>query len=350
MAVVVRTSKLCRSVPAASAPTPDSLASQRSVNGPRPLAVLAMRARGATSTDIPCLTRTGDIFASGSSETSSSSSSGPASTPPPVMPPLRFNMFKTRSTSNSNATPSHDQFRTIGIVGGILAGIALLAIAGIVMILVRNQRARSSTASSSTRSRTNSRPRMPNFLTRETGDTPITRPPPLRIFTGAPTVASNQPTTATVGHHGGMLRFPMSSGLGSASSGSTGFRHPSTSTGHEHGQETPRRAPHLPSLGLNQPRPFLRSFGSLFSYHASAGHAPPAAPEPEASPEPETDNTGTTAVGGTTDHGHTTDHGCTTENGGGTTSLSGSKTMATTEESGVTVPIEDGDEPPSKPQ
>lgn len=191
---------------------------------------------------------------------------------------------------------------------------------------------------------------MPNFLTRETGDssTPITRPPPLRIFTGAPTVTSNDPTTATAGHHGAMLRFPMSSGLASASSGSTGFRHASTSNGHEHGQETPRRAPHLPSLGLNQPRPFLRSFGSLFSYHASVGHAPATAPEPETTLEPETDNTGTTYLGGTTDHGDTTDHGGTTENGGG--SLSGSKTAATTEESGITVPIEDNSEPSPKPQ
>lgn len=207
---------------------------------------------------------------------------------------------------------------------------------GIAIILIRHRRrARSSTTSGSTRSRTrtHSGPRVPHFLTTEVGDsnTPITRPPPLRIYTGAPigaptgapTVTSNDPTTATAGHHGGMLQFPVTSGMASASSGSTSFRQPSTSAGHESGQGTPRRAPQLPSLGLNQPRPFLRSFVSLFSNNASAGHAPSVAPETEAE---------------------------TTTHGGGTVSLSGSKTLGATEESGITAPIEGTSEPSPKPQ
>ncbi|KAG9127596.1 hypothetical protein FRC07_011914 [Ceratobasidium sp. 392] len=231
---------------------------------------------------------------------------------------------EANASSSSNGGPSNDQLRTIGIVGGFLAGIALLAIIGVVLLLVRNQRrARSSTASGSTqsRSRTHSRAQQPPpFLTQETSEStfPINRPS-LRIYTGhrappAPTTVSRDVTTATAGHHGDMLQFPVSSGQGSASSRSTSFAHSDGGSG------TPRRPPQLPSLGLSQARPFLRSVASAFSYHASAGHSS-IAQEP----------TDTSATHGTT------------------ASVTGSRTLATTEDTARTAPVEDPSEHSVKP-
>ncbi|KAG8796767.1 hypothetical protein FRC12_000017 [Ceratobasidium sp. 428] len=229
------------------------------------------------------------------------------------------------SSSSSNGGPSNDQLRTIGIVGGFLAGIALVAVIGIILILIRNQRrARSSTTSGSTRtrSRTHSRAQQPPpFLTQETSEStfPITRPP-LRIYTGhrappAPTTVSRDMTTATAGHHGDLLQFPVSSGQGSASSRSTSFAHSDGGSG------TPRRPPQLPSLGLSQARPFLRSVTSAFSFHASAGHSSPIAQE-------HTDTSGTHAT---------------------TASISGSRTVATTEDTTRTAPVEAPSEHSVKP-
>ncbi|QRV72743.1 hypothetical protein RhiJN_00757 [Ceratobasidium sp. AG-Ba] len=226
--------------------------------------------------------------------------------------------------------PSNNQLRTIGIVGGFLAGVALVSIIGIVLILVRNQRrARSSAASGSTRSRsrTHSRAQQPPVLmTQETsGSTfPIIRVPPPRIYTGAraPTTISGDGTNATAGHPTDLLQFPVSPGQGSASSRTTSFGHHSESGG----SGPPRRPPQLPSLGLSQARPFLRSVASAFSYHASAGHSSPVTQEVEVEVEPDTSVT----------------HGATT-------SLSGSRTAVTTEDMTRTAPVEVSSEHSGKP-
>jgi hypothetical protein len=219
-----------------------------------------------------------------------------------------------------------------------------------VLILVRNQRrARGSMSSTSTRSQSRSRSRThsrsqppPLFLTRETEDSnyPITRPPPLRIYTGHPgTVGSSNMTPATIGHHGAMHQFPVSSGQGSASSRTTSYGHHSGVTSHS----TPRRPPQIPSLGLSQARPFLRSVASAFSYHASAGHA--AAQEREAQ-EQEAQEQEAQERDAQEQDAHERDASAT--NVGGTASISGSRTLATTEESGMTVPIEDPSEHSAK--
>jgi hypothetical protein len=142
------------------------------------------------------------------------------------------------------------------------------------LILIRNQRRRGSTASSSTRSRTrtNSRIQPVPFMVQQLGE-PVMRPPQLRILTtgdGVTAVSHDMTTAGTLGHHSmGLHQFP-TTGYGSASSHTTSYgQHSSDSAGPS---VVPRRAPQIPSLGLSQPRPLLRSFGSIISYHASTGH------------------------------------------------------------------------------
>ncbi|KAG9101342.1 hypothetical protein FS749_007765 [Ceratobasidium sp. UAMH 11750] len=256
-------------------------------------------------------------------------SSSRMQTMPSLQPTSSMTNPETESSSSSNSGLSNDQLRTIGIVGGFLAGIALIAVIGIVVILIRNQRrARSSTTSGSTRtrSRTHSRAQQPPPFLQETSEStfPISRPPPLHIYTDrhaptaptAPTMVSRDMTTATIGHHGEMLQFPVASGQESASSRSLSFHSVSG------GSNTPRRAPQLPSLGLSQARPFLRSVTSAFSYHASAGHPSPTTQEP-------------------------TDTSATHEEA--TASVSGSKTLTTTEDATRTAPVEESSEHSVKP-
>ncbi|KAG8747520.1 hypothetical protein FRC10_000656 [Ceratobasidium sp. 414] len=277
------------------------------------------------------------VYTTTSSDASSRNGAPLSSTAQPTLssqPTPSTTNLEAESSSSSNSGPSNDQLRTIGIVGGFLAGIALIAVIGIVVILTRNQRrARSSTTSGSTRtrSRTHSRAQQPPpFLTQETSEStfPISRPRPLHIYTGhhaptaptaltAPTTVSRDMTTATAGHHGDMFQFPVASGQGSASSRSMSFGHSESD-----GSDTPRRAPHIPSLGLSHARPFLRSVASAFSYHASAGHPSPTAQDP-------------------------TDASATHE--GATTSISGTRTLANTVDTAGTAPVKEPSEHSVKP-
>lgn len=195
---------------------------------------------------------------------------------------LDGNRIEAQSNPSPSSNQSNDQLRTVGIIGGLLAGIALVAIIGIIVILVRRYQCRGSLASSSIRSRTRSTTRPAPFEVRNLGS-PIMRPPMLHIDTGGPLTAPSMTTAGTLGHHGGMHPFPSGE---RPPSPSTSYGHHSVSSGHEN---IPRRAPQIPSLGLSQPRPLLHSFGSTtFSYHASTGH-------PSLAAQDEQEDTQTTA-------------------------------------------------------
>ncbi|GAB1520093.1 hypothetical protein RhiTH_003166 [Rhizoctonia solani] len=219
--------------------------------------------------------------------------------PQPTPSANEFNRWQLQNlAAQSNSSPdtdeSHSNLRTIGIIGGFLAGTALVAIICIILILIRNQRLRGSNASSSFRSRSRTRssvrPPPTPFMSQPYGE-PLVRPPPLRIHTGdamtAVTAASHDMTTAgTLGHHSsGMHQFPVV-GPGSASSRTTSFG-PHSSSASTGGSNVPRRPPQIPSLGLSHPRPLLRSFGSIFSYHASTGHPTPTPTRPTSGRERE---------------------------------------------------------------
>ncbi|CAE6391847.1 unnamed protein product [Rhizoctonia solani] len=256
--------------------------------------------QSSTSIRVPSST-TGSLASSSTSNTFSAYSStntplSSQSTPSlNVSNPWQLQNLAAQSNSSPDLDESHSNLRTVGIVGGFLAGTALVAIICIILILIRNQRRRGSSASSSFRSRSRTRssahPPPAPFMTQPYGDT-LTRPPPLRIHTGdAMTAVSHDMTTAgTLGHHSAaMHQFP-SVGPGSASSRTTSFG-PHSPNGSSGGSNVPRRAPQIPSLGLSHPRPFLRSFGSIFSYHASTGHPTPTPTRPASGRVEQEDNT-----------------------------------------------------------
>ncbi|CAE6519227.1 unnamed protein product [Rhizoctonia solani] len=241
----------------------------------------------STSTYAPISSATSLFSSSSTSGTISASSSTPLfSTPQSTSSsissgPVHFADFAAQAEPSTDSDGSDNHLRTVGIIGGFLAGTALVAIIGIILILLRNQRLRGSSASSSFRSRTrtrsSARPAIP--VMSESFTPPLVRPPPpLQMPPGdAMTAMSYDLTTAgTVGHQStGMHQFPVV-GPGSASSRTTSFGQHSSGTS-SGGSNVPHRAPQIPSLGLSNPRPFLRSFGSLFSYHASTGHPTPTA-------------------------------------------------------------------------
>ncbi|CAE6409209.1 hypothetical protein BN14_00519 [Rhizoctonia solani AG-1 IB] len=240
---------------------------------------------------------TSTLASSSTSDASSAYSSTNIPLPPQSTPSSNeVQNLAAQSNSSPDLNESHNNLRTVGIVGGFLAGTALIAIICIILILIRNQRRRGSSASSSFRSRSRTRSNAHHqlpvpFMSQTYGD-PLMRPPPLRIHTGdAMTTASHDMTTAgTLGHHStGMHQFP-SVGPGSASSRTTSFG-PHSSGASSGGSNVPRRPPQIPSLGLSQPRPLLRSFGSIFSYHASTGHPAPTPTRPTSGREEHEDNT-----------------------------------------------------------
>ncbi|CAE6523013.1 unnamed protein product [Rhizoctonia solani] len=259
---------------------PDCLVARQDTNEPQL----------STSTQVPSSTMKSSFASSSTSGavSASSSTSAPLSSVAQSTPsltasdPSHFNNLAEQADPSLDSDGSDNHLRTVGIVGGFLAGTALVAIIGIILILIRNQRLRGSSVASSFRSRTRTRsgPRPP-VMSESSSDHVSRLPqlsplPPLRVHTGdGVTAASHDLTTAgTVGHQSaGMHQFPTTD-VESASSRTTSFgpHSPGTSSG---GSNAPRRAPQIPSLGLSNTRPFLRSFGSLFSYHASTGHPTP---------------------------------------------------------------------------
>ncbi|EUC57732.1 transmembrane protein, putative [Rhizoctonia solani AG-3 Rhs1AP] len=223
----------------------------------------------------------------------------------------------------------------VGIVGGFLAGTALVAIICIILILIRKQRLRGSSASSSFRSRTRTRSsaRPPIPVMSESFTPPLIQQP-LRVHTGdALTAMSHDLTTAgTVGHPStGMHQFPLV-GPGSASSRTTSFGQHSSGTS-SGGSNAPNRAPQIPSLGLSNSRPFLPSFGSLFSYHASTGHPTPTATRTALNREEQTEQVDVMEQVDVTEQADNTEHSEQTEQTEVTApSTFGSRTLAATEE------------------
>ncbi|CAE6448726.1 unnamed protein product [Rhizoctonia solani] len=214
----------------------------------------------STSTHAPAGTA-GSTSATISASSSTPLFSTPQSTSSSIAPgPVHFDGFVAQSNPSEGSNDSDNHLRTVGIVGGFLAGTALVAVICIILILVRNQRLRGSNASSSFRSRTrtrsSARPPIPVMSESESFIPPlITQPPPLRIHTGdAMTVMSHDLTTAgTQGHQSaGMQQFPVV-GAGSASSRTTSFGQHSSGTS-SGGSNVPHRAPRIPSLGLSNSR------------------------------------------------------------------------------------------------
>ncbi|KAJ1308615.1 hypothetical protein OPQ81_004313 [Rhizoctonia solani] len=240
------------------------------------------------SPDTPASTTTSLFF---SSETISapSSTSAPLSSTPQTMPsltahhPFHFDDLAAQSNPSGDPNDPDNHLRTVGIVGGFLAGTALVAVIGIILILIRKQRRRGSSASSSfgsrrsrTRSSTRPPPIPPSPVMAQPYSLPLTFPPPLRIHTGGSVTAipPDLTTAGTVGHQStGMHLFPTVEPE-SASSRTTSFGPHSSGTS-SGGSNVPRRAPQIPSLGLSNPRPLMYSFGSLFSHRASTGHPTP---------------------------------------------------------------------------
>ncbi|KAH7343832.1 hypothetical protein B0J17DRAFT_713989 [Rhizoctonia solani] len=257
---------------------PDCLVARQDTNEPQ-LSTSIHAPVSSTTSPFSSSSTSGTI--STSSSTSAPLFSTPQSTSSSTGPgPLHFGDFTAQSNPSSDSDDPDNHLRTVGIVGGFLAGTALVAIICIILILIRKQRLRGSSTSSSFRSRTRTRssarpPPVP--VMSQPYSLPLTQPHPhpLRIHTGDMTAVSHDLTTAgTQGHQStGLHLFPSVVGPGSASSRTTSFgQHSSGTSG---GSSVPPRAPQIPSLGLSNPRPFLRSFGSLFSYHASTGHPTP---------------------------------------------------------------------------